>query len=76
MIRSLKFKLIACLASCVLCLNTLHAQCAMCRAALQGEEAQAKAEGINNGIVFLMVIPYVLVAAAGYAIYKIKYSKK
>lgn len=53
-----------------------QAQCAMCRAALQGEEATAKAEGINNGIVFLMVVPYVLVAAAGYAIYKIKYGKK
>lgn len=54
----------------------VEAQCAMCRAALQGEEAQAQAEGINNGIVFLMIIPYVLVAAAGYAVYKIKYSKK
>ena len=55
---------------------TLKAQCAMCRASLQGEEAQAQAEGINNGIVFLMIVPYVLVAAAGFAIYKIKYSKK
>ncbi len=53
-----------------------NAQCAMCRAALQGEDAQAKAEGINNGIVFLMIVPYVLVAAAGFAVYKIKYGKK
>lgn len=66
------------LLSFVLCFFPIvaQAQCAMCRAALQGEEAQAQAEGINNGIVFLMVIPYILIAVAGYAVYKIKYSKK
>jgi hypothetical protein len=53
-----------------------EAQCAMCRAALASEEGGVKAEAINDGIVYLMVIPYVLVAAAAYAIYKIKYSKK
>lgn len=53
-----------------------YSQCAMCRAALESEEGGVKAEGINNGIVYLMVIPYILVAAAGFAIYKIKYSKK
>ncbi len=53
-----------------------EAQCAMCRAALQSEEGTAQAEGINNGIVYLMIIPYVLVAIAGFAIYKLKYGKK
>ena len=53
-----------------------EAQCAMCRAALESEESTAQAEGINNGIVFLMVLPYILVAIAGFAIYKIKYGKK
>ena len=53
-----------------------EAQCAMCRAALESEEGGVKAEAINDGIVYLMVIPYVLVAAAGYAIYRLKYSKK
>ena len=55
---------------------SVQAQCAMCRAALACEEGGVKAEAINDGIVYLMVIPYVLVAAAAYAIYKIKYSKK
>jgi hypothetical protein len=53
-----------------------EAQCAMCRAALASEEGGVKAEAINDGIVYLMIIPYILVAAAAYAIYKIKYSKK
>jgi hypothetical protein len=48
----------------------------MCRAALASEEGGVKAEAINDGIVYLMIIPYILVAAAAYAIYKIKYSKK
>lgn len=53
-----------------------EAQCAMCRAALQSEESTAQAEGINDGIVYLMIVPYVLVAIAGFAIYKLKYGKK
>ena len=33
---------------------------------------QATAQGINDGIVYLMAIPYILVAVAGYAVYRIK----
>lgn len=51
------------------------AQCAMCRAALQSEESGIKAEGINNGIKYLMVIPYVLAAITGVMIYRM-YKKK
>ncbi|NHN27491.1 hypothetical protein FIA58_017565 [Flavobacterium jejuense] len=51
-------------------------QCAMCRAALESEESGVQAEAINDGIVYLMVIPYILVALAGYAIYRMKYAKK
>ena len=47
-----------------------HSQCAMCRAALQGEGNVKKAAAVNNGIVYLMVIPYLLVGAIGYAIYR------
>ena len=45
------------------------AQCAMCRAVLESGDDQAAAEGINDGIVFLMSIPYILVAVIGYIIY-------
>ena len=34
-----------------------NAQCAMCRAVLESEEGQSAAEGINNGIIYLMIIP-------------------
>lgn len=48
----------------------VNAQCAMCRAVLESEGGQRTAEGINNGITYLMVIPYILVAFVGYQIYK------
>ena len=47
-----------------------NAQCAMCRAALEGEGNTAKAEAVNDGIVYLMVIPYLLVGVIGYMIYR------
>ncbi|WP_371862927.1 hypothetical protein [Winogradskyella haliclonae] len=46
-----------------------EAQCAMCRAVLESEEDQSTAQGINDGIVYLMAIPYVLVAGIGYIVY-------
>lgn len=55
---------------------TANAQCAMCRAALSGESNIKKAEAVNNGIVFLMIVPYLLVAIIGYLIYRMYQSKK
>jgi len=51
-----------------------NAQCAMCRAVLESEESQSAAKGINNGIVYLMAIPYILVFGIGYFVYR-KYFK-
>lgn len=58
--------------TCLFLLVTIstQAQCAMCRAVLESEEGQSAAEGINNGIVYLMVIPYVLVGGVGFLVYK------
>lgn len=50
-------------------------QCAMCRAALESEGNKTKVEAVNDGIVFLMAIPYLIVAAIGFAIYKMYYKK-
>jgi hypothetical protein len=55
---------------------TSNAQCAMCRAALESSGNKTKVEAVNDGIVFLMAIPYILVAAIGFAIYKMYYKKK
>ena len=47
-----------------------NAQCAMCRAVLESEEGQGVAEGINDGIVYLMAIPYILVGGIIFFIYR------
>ncbi len=52
-----------------------QAQCAMCRAALTSNENATQAAAVNDGIVYLMVIPYLLVAGIGYAIYRMKKKK-
>lgn len=50
--------------------EAVEAQCAMCRAVLESEESGNAAKGINNGIVYLMAIPYVLVAGVFYFVYR------
>jgi hypothetical protein len=45
-------------------------QCAMCRAVLESEVDQSAAKGINDGIVYLMAIPYVLFFGVAYYIYR------
>ncbi len=48
-----------------------QAQCSMCRAALETEEGGVKAEAVNDGIVYLMIFPYLLVGLAFYFTYKV-----
>lgn len=49
---------------------SVEAQCAMCRAVLESEDGQNAAKGFNDGIVYLMIIPYLLVSGIGYIIYR------
>jgi len=53
--------------------DSLSAQCSMCRAVLESEEGQATAKGINDGIVYLMAMPYILVTVVGFVVYKMMY---
>ena len=48
----------------------VDAQCAMCRAVLESSGDQEVAKSLNDGIVYLMVIPYVLVGVTLFYIYK------
>jgi hypothetical protein len=52
-----------------------NAQCAMCRAALAGDGNKVQAQAVNDGIVYLMVIPYLLVGAIGFYIYRMRRKK-
>ncbi|WP_034919337.1 hypothetical protein [Gillisia sp. CAL575] len=53
-----------------------NAQCAMCRAVLESEGSEAAAKGINDGIVYLMIFPYILIGGIGFFIYRSLRNKK
>lgn len=47
----------------------------MCRASLESEGNKTRVEAVNDGIVFLMAVPYIIVAVIGFAIYKMYFRK-
>jgi len=54
-----------------------EAQCAMCRAVLESDVDGGMAKGVNNGIVYLMIFPYLLVGGVVFAVYRmLKKAKK
>jgi len=52
------------------------AQCSMCRAVLESEADQSTAKGINDGILYLMIFPYLLIGGVGYFIYRSRKNKR
>lgn len=73
---STKFKIAVVLFVSFLGSINTYAQCAMCRASLESSGENQKAEAVNDGIVYLMAIPYLLMALIGVVIYKMYYGKK
>jgi hypothetical protein len=55
---------------------TASAQCAMCRASLESSGDVKQAEAVNDGIVYLMAFPYILVGLIGIVIYRMYVKKK
>lgn len=49
--------------------SEVFSQCAMCRAVVEqgGEEM---AEGVNSGIIYLMIFPYLIIGTALYFLYR------
>lgn len=52
-----------------------NAQCAMCKAVVEGGN-KTMGEGVNNGITYLMIFPYLLVGVLFYFLYKHKKKQK
>jgi hypothetical protein len=71
--RFLRHIIIAC--AVLLSSASASAQCAMCRAALETGGDNSQAEAVNDGIVYLMIFPYLLVGIMGVVIYRM-YTKK
>lgn len=49
----------------------LEAQCVMCKAVAEDSAAEgAVGRGINQGILYIMAVPYILIGTIGYLIFK------
>lgn len=55
--------------------TTMSAQCAMCKAVVETGDT-SMAEGINSGISYLMVFPYILIGVLLYFVYRNKKKAK
>ncbi|RRO24352.1 hypothetical protein [Flavobacteriaceae bacterium 14752] len=60
----------------ILSIENISAQCSMCRAVLESNADNSAAEGINDGIVYLMAFPYLLMGGLGYYIYRTHQKQK
>ena len=70
----MKKKIIFFLLSFICCFSS-YAQCAMCKAVVESGDAEL-AQGLNNGIVYLMAFPYLLIGALFYFLYRYKTKNK
>lgn len=59
----------------ILLVKSSYSQCAMCKAVVENGDS-SMAEGVNNGITYLMIFPYLLIAVLFYAIYRYKKQMK
>jgi len=53
--------------------ETVDAQCAMCKASVESNmngEGKTVGKGLNNGILYLLTIPYIVLSALGYMFWK------
>lgn len=66
----MKIRIVFVLLFLLLLPSLAEAQCAMCRAVLESEGSQSAAKGINDGILYLMVFPYLLIGGIAYFIYR------
>ncbi len=55
----------------IIFLTPSYSQCAMCKAVVENGDIDM-AEGVNNGISYLMVFPYLLVGGLFFTLYRYK----
>jgi preprotein translocase subunit SecY len=75
----MKFKIIVLFAMSFLVSLGSSAQCAMCRASVENNVSNGDASigaGLNNGILYLVVMPYLMAGIIGYLWYRASKKKK
>ena len=75
----MKFKIIVLFAMSFLVSLGASGQCAMCRASVENNVSNGDASigaGLNNGILYLVVMPYLMAGIIGYLWYRASKKKK
>ena len=75
----MKFKILVLLAASFFSALAASAQCAMCRASVENNVSNGDASigaGLNNGILYLVVMPYLMAGIIGYLWYRSSKKKK
>lgn len=75
----MKFKILLIVLASFLIQVSAHAQCAMCRASVENNVSNGETSigaGLNNGILYLVVMPYLMAAIIGYFWYRASKKKK
>ena len=75
----MKFKTLVLFALSFLSALAAAAQCAMCRASVENNVSNGDASigaGLNNGILYLVVMPYLMAGIIGYLWYRSSKKKK
>lgn len=73
----MRMKIILIVLVCLAYVQPTWAQCSACRATVESQiqNGEMTADGINKGILYLMVVPYLLMMGVGYILYR-NYKKK
>jgi len=62
---------ISLLVALLLLADAVQGQCVMCKAVAEDSAAEgAVGRGINQGILYIMAVPYILLGILGYLVYK------
>ena len=75
----MKFKILVLLAASLFSTLAAAAQCAMCRASVENNVSNGDTSigaGLNNGILYLVVMPYLMAGIIGYLWYRSSKKKK
>ena len=75
----MKFKILILLAASFFSTLAAAAQCAMCRASVENNVSNGDTSigaGLNNGILYLVVMPYLMAGIIGYLWYRSSKKKK
>ena len=71
MSRSMPLCLLLVLFLMAVVIGGVDAQCVMCKAVAEDSAAEgAVGRGINQGILYIMAVPYILLGTIGYLIFK------